>query len=302
MIAARAGKKAGQKIKGTLGDRVYGIVVYALLILFALTIAVPLLYILSVSVSDEFAIMGGRVGIYPVGFSLKSYIQVLRTKSIMNAYGNTIVVAAGGAVFSVIMTSMAAYPLAYGNFPGKKAVAFLIMFTMWFSGGMIPSFIIMSRIGLSNTLWALIFASLMSAYNILILRTFFSSVPMALLESARIDGAHDFTMLFRIILPLSKAGLATIGLWVFISHWNDYMNPLIYIRDVSKYTLQPVLREMVLTSESSSMVELIEGNRTALPEQLKHAAIVCGMLPILIIYPFVQRYFVTGVMLGSVKG
>ena len=285
----------------TTGEKVFDVAVILILCIFSLAIILPFLNLLSISVSDEMAIMGGKISVFPVGFSLKSYAKVFQTSSIMSAYLNTILVAFGGCALSLVMTSMAAYPLAYGDFAGKKLYNAMIMITMWFSGGMVPSFIVMSKLGLTDTLLSLIFASLLSAYNILILRTFFKSISKSLVESARIDGANDLTTLFRIIIPLSKAGLATIGLWVFVAHWNDYMNPLLYLRSVNKYTLQLVLREMVLTSESSSMMELMEGNRTALPEQLKHAAIVVAMVPVLAIYPFAQRYFVKGVMLGSVK-
>ncbi len=283
------------------GERAFDASVVIVLVVFSLLIIVPFMNLLSISVSDEFAIMGGKVTILPIGFSMQSYVKVFQTQTILSAYLNTILVAVFGCTFSLLLTSMAAYPLAYGKFTGKGLYNALIMITLWFSGGMIPSFIVMSKLKLVDSLLALIFASLMSAYNILILRTFFSSISISLVESARLDGANDFKVLFSIIMPLSKAGLATIGLWVFVTHWNDYMNPLLYLRSVNKYTLQLVLREMVLTSESSSLVELIEGNRTALPEQLKHAAIVVAMVPVLAIYPFAQRYFVSGILLGSVK-
>jgi len=285
----------------TRGERIFDAIVLTILVLFSLCIILPFMNLISISVSDEYAIMGGKVKIFPVGISLQSYIRVFQTQTITSAYMNTILVAVLGCAVSLVLTSMAAYPLAYGDFAGKRLYNAVVMITMWFSGGMIPSFIVMSKLGLVDSLLSLVFAALISAYNILILRTFFSSISISLVESARIDGANDFTVLFRIIMPLAKAGLATIGLWVFVAHWNDYMNPLLYLRSIEKYTLQLVLREMVLTSESSSLVELIEGNRTALPEQLKHAAIVVAMLPVLAIYPFAQRYFVSGVLLGSVK-
>lgn len=290
-----------QKIRKSWAERLFDAVVHLVLILFALMIILPFMNLFSISISDELAIMGGKVTILPVGLSWQSYIKVFQTRSIMNAYGNTIVVAIGGCALSLLMTSIAAYPLAYGDFAGKRLYNILIMVTMWFSGGMIPSFVVMSNLGLVDTHLSLILSALISAYNVLILRTFFTSIPKSLVESAHIDGANDYRILMQIIIPLSKAGLATIGLWVFVGHWNDYMTPLLYLRTIDKYTLQLVLREMVLTSESSSLMELMEGNRTALPEQLKHAAIVVAMVPVLAIYPFAQRYFVSGVLLGSVK-
>ena len=288
--------------KKSIGERIFDAVILLILTVFSLCIILPFMNLISISMSDEFAIMGGRVGIFPVGFSFASYKKIFETSSILIAYRNTIVVACVGCVFSLLLTSFAAYPLAFGEFWGKKGFNVLVMLTMWFSGGMIPSFLVMSKLQLVDTLASLILASLITAYNVLILRTFFSSIPKELIESARVDGANDFCILFRIVIPLAKAGLATIALWVFVGHWNDYMNPLLYLRNVNKYTLQLVLREMVLTSESSSLMELMEGNRTALPEQLKHAVIVVAMIPVLAIYPFAQKYFVNGIMLGSVKG
>lgn len=288
--------------KKSIGERIFDAVILLILTVFSLCIILPFMNLISISMSDEFAIMGGRVGIFPVGFSFASYKKIFETSSILIAYRNTIIVACVGCVFSLLLTSFAAYPLAFGEFWGKKGFNVLVMLTMWFSGGMIPSFLVMSKLQLVDTLASLILASLITAYNVLILRTFFSSIPKELIESARVDGANDFCILFRIVIPLAKVGLATIALWVFVGHWNDYMNPLLYLRNVNKYTLQLVLREMVLTSESSSLMELMEGNRTALPEQLKHAVIVVAMIPVLAIYPFAQKYFVNGIMLGSVKG
>lgn len=271
--------------------------------LFSLCIALPFLNLLSVSVSSETAIMAGRVKFWPVGFSFAAYRQAFQTSAILRAYGNTLFIAAVGCAGSLLCTSLAAYPLAYGNFAGKKLYNFLIMFTMWFSGGMIPSFMVMRAVGLIDSLFALVCNTLITAYNVLILTSFFRTISRSLVESAYLDGASDVKVLFRIILPVSKAGLATIGLWVFVGHWNDYMGPLIYIRSIEKYPLQLILRELVLADSSSgSMLELSEGNKGALPEQLKHAVIVVSMLPVVVAYPFVQRYFVKGIMLGSVKG
>lgn len=263
---------------------------------------VSVLNLISISVSDETAIMSGRVGIYPVGFSLSSYERILQTSSILTAYGNTIFVSVVGCALSLLFTSLAAYPLAYGDFAGKKFFNFFIMFTMWFSGGVIPSYLVMRSLSLIDSLFSLILGSLISAYNVLILTSFFRSISRSLIESAYLDGANDFAVLFRIIIPLAKAGLTTVGLWVFVAHWNDYMGPLIYIRSIDKYPLQLVLRELVLSSDSSSsMLELTEGNKGALPEQLKHAVVVFSMIPIAITYPYVQKYFIKGIMLGSVK-
>ncbi|MDD3336071.1 MAG: carbohydrate ABC transporter permease [Eubacteriales bacterium] len=252
------------------------------------------------SVSDELAIVSNRVTIFPVGFSLNSYLNVLKSNSILVAYGNTIFVAGLGTIAALVMTSLAAYPMAFGTFPGKKFFNTVIMLTMWFSAGLIPSYVVISQLKLVNNLFSLILSGLASAYNILILTNYFRSIPHSLIESAYIDGSNDFRTLFTIVVPLSKAGLATIGLWVFVAHWNDYLHPLVYMRDINKYTLQIMLREIVLSSQNTNLVEY-EGGTSALPEQLKNAVVVVALIPVMCVYPFIQKYFVKGVMLGSVK-
>lgn len=286
-----------------ISDILFDAVVIVILVAFTLCIVFPFMNLISISFSEETAIMAGRVKLLPVGFNVSSYKQILQTSSILRAFGNTFAVSVSGVIFSLLFCSVAAYPLAYGDFAGKKIYNFLLMFTMWFSGGMIPSFMVMRSLGLIDNLVVLVLNTLISAYNVLILSSFFRSISPALVESAYLDGANDFSVLFRIILPLAKSGLATVGLWIFVGHWNDYMGPLVYIRSIEKYPLQLVLRELVLSvSSQSSMMELSEGNKGALPEQLKHAVIVFSMLPIAVIYPFVQKHFVKGIMLGSVKG
>lgn len=292
--------KAKKKIQRPLSEKIFDGVNLAILLIFSALIVIPFMNLLSISVSDELAIMSNRVTIFPVGFSLNSYKTVLTDDAIIRAYGNTLFVAVTGTVSALLVTSFAAYPLAYGKFRGKKLYNAFIMLTMWFGAGMIPRFVIMSKLGLINSHLALIMAHLASAYNILILTNYFRSVPASLIESAKIDGANDFYILFRIAMPLAKPGLATIALWVFIAHWNDYMAPLVYIRDMNKYTLQIMLREIVLASTNTQILEF-EGGTAALPEQLKHAVIVVAMIPVMVVYPFIQRYFVKGIMLGSVK-
>ncbi len=293
---------AARRVRKPVSEIVFDVIVITVLTVFTLCILLPFMNLVSISFSNETAIMAGRVKFSPAGFSLASYCKILHTSSILRAYGNTIFVAFMSCALSLLMTSVAAYPLAYGDFGGKKLYNLLIMFTMWFSGGMIPSFMVMRGLGLIDSLFSLILGSAIGAYNVLILTSFFRSISRSLVESAYLDGANDFKVLFRIVMPLSKAGLATIGLWVFVGHWNDYMGPLIYIKSIEKYPLQLILRELVLEASSSgSMLEMSEGNKGALPEQLKHAVIVFSMLPIMAAYPFVQKYFVKGVMLGSVK-
>lgn len=200
------------------------------------------------------------------------------------------------------MTAVAAYPLIFSDFRFRKLYSILIMFTMWFNGGIVPTYIVMSRYKLVDNMWVLILNSLISAYHVLVLKSFYASIPKEMVESAKIDGANDFRILFQIIIPLSKAALATIALWVIVLHWNDYLNPLIYMRSTENYTLQLIMREMVLSSEISSMFDVGNMDRAAISDQFKNAVVVVVMAPMIIIYPFFQKYFVKGVMVGAVKG
>lgn len=298
-VRARTGCCA-KRIQASLSEKVFDGITYTLLALFGICIVIPFMNVLSMSVSDELAIVSNRVTVFPVGFSLSSYQSVFRSNSILIAYGNTILVAVAGTALALLLTSLAAYPQAYGDFPGKRFFNFIIMLTMWFSAGLIPSYVVIRNLGLVNNLLALVLSGAASAYNILILTNYFRSVPRSLIESACMDGSNDFRTLFTIVVPLSKAGLATIGLWVFVAHWNDYLHPLIYLQDIRKYTLQIMLREILLSSQNTNLIEY-EGGTSAIPEQLKNAVVVVSMLPVLCVYPFIQRYFVKGVMLGSVK-
>lgn len=292
--------KKKSRIRKPLPEKFFDAVNITLLALFGLCIVIPFMNVLSMSVSDELAIVSNRVTVFPIGFSFNSYRSVFRSNSILIAYGNTLLVAGIGTVLALLLTALAAYPQAFGDFPGKKFFNLLIMLTMWFNAGLIPSYVVIRNLGLVNDHFALILSGAASAYNILILTNYFRSVPRSLIESAYIDGSGDFRTLFTIVIPLSKAGLATIGLWVFVAHWNDYLHPLIYLQDIKKYTLQIMLREIVLSSQNTNLIEY-EGGTSAIPEQLKNAVVVVAMLPVMCVYPFIQRYFVKGVMLGSVK-
>ena len=205
------------------------------------------------------------------------------------------------------MTCVAAYPLAFGDFYGKKLFNILILFTMWFNGGIIPTFLTIRQLGLHDTLWSLIVNSMLVAYNVVIVRSYFQSIPQSVVESARIDGANDYLILFKLIIPLSKPVLATVALWVIVGHWNDYLNSLLFLSSRQNYTLQLVLKELVLNAEASiHNISMSSDSSTsgaaALGQQMRNGVLVVSMIPMIILYPFVQRYFISGVMLGSVKG
>jgi len=264
----------------------------------------PVLNVLAVSLSADVYVYSGSVTFFPRGLQFDSYKKVLSAASIWRSFLNSIIVAGFSCIFSLIFTSLASYPLAFCEFHGKKIYTFMILLTMWFSGGIIPSFMVMQKLHLVNTLWALIIGPLIVAYHVIILRTFYKSIPVSLVESAYIDGANEFSILLKIIAPLSKAALATIALWIIVARWNDFMGPIIYLRDNHKYTLQVVLRDIVLTASYGAYGVSGTGSaemESLLPEQIRNATIMFALAPMLLIYPFLQKYFVKGVMLGSIK-
>lgn len=285
----------------TRGETVFQVLLILFFFLACIAFIYPVLNILAISLSGSHPIMRGEVSFFPKEFTTIGYEGVLENKNIYRAYGNTLLVASAGCVLSLIMTGIAAYPMAFGRFYGKKFYTIFIVLTMWFQGGLIPNFLVMKSLGLLDSLWALILNSLCLAYNVIILRSFFSSIPESIIESARIDGANDFIILYKLVIPMSKAALATIALWVVVAHWNDFFAPLMYLRSMEKYTLQVVLRDIVISVNMINYELGAEGG-AAVPQQIQNAVIFVSMVPMLILYPFLQKYFVKGVMLGSVKG
>lgn len=293
-------------IRYTRGEIVFNLINYIIMALLLAFFLYPLLNMVSISMSDDIAVLRSEVTFYPKGFSTIAYDMIFNNFVLWRSFINSIFVAFAGCFLSLIMVCMAAYPLAFGHFYGKKFFNLVILFTMWFSGGMIPTFLAVRNLGLNNSLWALIVNGLLSAYHVVIAKSYFQSIPVSLVESARIDGANDFTILFRIIAPAAKPVLATIALWIIVGHWNDYLYPLIFLSDRNKYTLQLVLKEIVLSSQSSlfglsAALSTTDNGVAALGQQVRNAVLVVAMIPMIIIYPFVQRYFVSGIMLGAVK-
>lgn len=264
----------------------------------------PLLYVVFASLSDSNALIrhGGELLFKPLGFNLEAYKTTFRDPLILSGYANTIFIVVVGTVLNLVFSSMLAYVLTQTQLKLHKAITFFCMFTMYFSGGLVPFYLLVENLGLLNSIWSLILPSLISVYNVIILRTGFMSVPKSLTESAMIDGATPMTILVKIILPLSKASLAVIGLYYAVSHWNSWFNAAIFIRsDATKWPLQLVLRQILIMNDvNTSGVQMDQANNVA--ESIKYASIVVATLPILAIYPFIQKYFVRGVMIGAVKG
>ena len=262
---------------------------------------IPVLNVVAMSLSSTNAILRNDVALLPVDFTTIGYEQVFQNNKMITGFRNSIFVILFNLPLSLLMTSLDAYPLAFGNFKGKKVYSFMILFTMWFGAGLIPNFMVIRSLNLLNSLWSLIIPSALGAYNVIILRNYFESTPLSIIESAKIDGAHDFQVLFRIVIPTATPVLATLSLWIIVARWNEFFNPLMYITTSSKYTLQVILRDIVLASEMNEFNLTAAEGTLSIPEQLRNAAIVVSMVPMLIIYPFLQRYFVSGIMLGSVK-
>lgn len=271
-----------------------------LMILIGIVTLYPVLYIISISFSDSYYIVTNKISFYPKGFNIEAYKFILKDGRVPQALGNSILYTIVGVSTNLLLTAVSAYPLSRKNFFGKKYFMIAIVITMFFNGGMIPNYIIVQRLNLIDTMWALVIPNAIWTFQLLILKSFYQSLSESLLEAAVIDGASEYRILFRIVMPLSKAALASITLFYFMGHWNSFFLPLIYLNDPKKYPLQLVLRSMIIVDSAKDMTSM-DQSRMA-PEAMKDATIFLSMIPVLMLYPFLQKYFVKGVTLGSVKG
>ena len=288
------------------GDKLYYTVTHCILLFLALLVLYPLIYIASSSFSSPDAVAAGRVILWPVDFSLRGYTEVLKHPSVFIGYRNTIFYTVVGTLINITMTMCAAYGLSRKNLQGVKIFTFLFTFTMMFSGGLMPTYLLMRDLRFINTLWVMIIPGAISVYNLIVARTFIiNSIPEELFEAASIDGCSDTYYFFRILLPLSKAIIAVLALFYGVAHWNAYFNAMIYLRNKNLFPLQLFLREILILNQiDHSMVldpELAEAIR-GMADLLKYSLIVVATLPIMCVYPFIQKYFVKGVMIGSLKG
>ena len=259
----------------------------------------PLLHVLAVSLSSSSYVMAGKVSIFPKGITTKMYQLILEDGKFLRAYVNSVVYTELGTAIALITTAMGAYALSRRQLVGQKLYTALITFTMFFSGGLIPTFLTLKSYHMLDTIWAIVLPSAVSTWNLIIMRSFFVSYPKEIIESGMIDGLNDASVFFRLILPTSKAILATIGLYYAVGYWNSYLPALIYLNDSTKYPVQLLLRQM-LVSAATQMNEL--SDTVIVEESLKYASIVVTALPIICVYPFIQKYFVKGTMVGSIKG
>jgi len=296
-----------KKIKLPREDKIMYTVVYIVMALFMIVVLYPLIFVLSSSFSSGAAVSAGRVVLWPVDFSTVGYQIVFAYKAVFVGYANTFYYTIVGTVFNIFMTTLAAYPLSRKNYQGRGLCMTLFTITMFLNGGMIPRYLQMVNLGLINTRASLIVPGALTVHNMIIMRTFFrNSIPGDLLEAAVLDGCSDIRYLLQIVLPLSKAVISVLILYYAVGHWNAYFNAMLYLRDENKFPLQIILRTILIASTNTDLTQ-ISGSEAqsavqSASETMRYALIVVSTVPILTIYPFIQKHFAKGVMIGSLKG
>jgi putative aldouronate transport system permease protein len=291
-------------IRRTNSEHVFEMFNYVFFFVLAMLMLYPFWHVVMMSFSSVEETSKGGIFLWPRGFNLDTYEAVFKNPQIWTGYGTTLIVSIVGTVLGTLFTATTAYALSKKRLPFGSTLMLLILFTMLFNGGMIPNYLLIKNMGLVDNRLALILPGLISAYNVIIMKSFFLSIPESLEESARIDGANDVSIFAQIILPLSKATLATIALFMAVGYWNDYFSSVLYINSGSKWALQAVLRFM-LTQTQQALTQAgvtVVGVTNTTAGSIKAASVVVATVPILIVYPFVQKYFVKGVMIGGVKG
>ena len=288
------------------GDKIFNVINGLLIAVVLIMIIYPLWFVIIASVSDPAKVLGGQVILMPRKFTLEGYRMVFRDPMIMTGYRNTLFYTVTGTAINLVMTILAAYPLSRKDWVGRGFFMGVLMFTMFFSGGIIPTYLMMNSLGMINTVWAMILPGAVSVYNTIIMRTFFiNSIPSELQEAAQVDGCSNTRLLLQIVLPLSKQILAVMVLFYGVAHWNAFFNALIYLTESKRYPLQLVLRSILIQNTASQdMLGDLDtmGSRVMMAETIKYALIIVSTLPMMVLYPFLQRFFEKGVMVGAVKG
>lgn len=305
---AGLGRKERKRVPGRAkGDALFHGVSFVLLTAVLLAVAYPLYFVIIASFSDPVLVGTGKVWLFPRGFTIEGYKRVLGDPQIIRGYLNSLLYTTVGTSINLFVTLPAAYALSRKGLKGKNLIMFFFMLTMFISGGLIPTFLVVSNLGLLNSVWALVLPAALSVYNMVIARTFFqNSIPDELWEVANMDGCSNARFFVSIVLPLSKAIIAILVLYYGVSHWNSYYNAMVYITDRNKFPLQLMLRGILTKNQvSGNMIQAdvdLMAQRQYLAEMIKYALIIVSSLPVLVLYPFLQKYFVKGVMIGSVKG
>ena len=302
-------KSHNTTVKTSYADKIFDIINVIVMIILLVIFVWPLWFIVIASVSNPNEVWNGNVLLWPKGFTMAAYEAVIEYKSIWIGYRNTIFYTVVGTMINLVMTVCAAYPLSRKDFMPRNFFMFMFMLTMYFGGGLIPTYLIVNKLGMINTVWAMMIPGACSIYNVIITRTYFiNSIPGSLKDAAELDGANSFQDLVKVVLPLSKPIIAVIALYYAVGHWNDYFTALIYINKTGLMPLQSFLRDLLMSNKltmGNSMGGLDAATAEAkmqLSQTLKYSAIIVSTVPVLCIYPFIQKYFVKGVMIGSVKG
>lgn len=281
-------------------DRIVNTIVIFILGLTSLAAILPLMYVLSVSITPFSEVLkhGGFI-LLPKAITFHAYHELFTTTNIPRAFWITIFITVVGTVVNLVLTSLMAYPLSRRNLPGRGFFLFMIVFTMLFSGGLIPTYLIVKNLGLLNSVWSMILPNAVWSFNVLIMKSFFENIPEELFESARMDGAKEFRILWQIVLPLAVPSMLTVGLFYMVGHWNEFFQAIMYVTDRNLYPLQVVIREVLMMTQ----LPLLENAENVLPtETMQMAAVITASLPIILVYPFIQKHFTKGMLLGAVKG
>lgn len=290
----------------SVNEKTFDWFVHAVLALLCVIVLYPLVFVLIASFSSPDSVMRGEVWLWPKNLTVIGYRKIFQNNEILTGYMNTILYTVVGTAINLVLSTAAAYPLSRRDFLGRNAITAMMVFTMFFSGGMVPTYLLVKSLGMLNSMWALIIPGAVSVYNIIIMRTFFQSgIPYEMQEAASIDGCSNLTILMRIVLPLSMPIIAVMILFYSVGHWNAYFSALIYLTDRDQYPLQLFLREILIQGQMQEMLGIgddTQANIVMEGEAIKYAVVIVANLPVLMLYPFLQKYFVKGVMIGAIKG
>lgn len=290
------------KTKRSTPEKVFTVFNYTIVTLFSLLTLYPFIYVLSASISSPDAVSSGKVMLWPVRFTFDNYIMLFKTNTLLHSFFNSVIYVVGGTLYAMTLNVLAAYPLSKKRLMGRSFFSLVLAFTMWFGGGMIPFYLLVKNMGMMNSRLGMIIPFGCAVYHIILVRTFFQSIPDSYEESAKIDGAGDFTVLFRIYMPLSVAVIATVSLYIIVDKWNAYFWGMVLLRDDNKIPLAVLLRNMVVKLAVNTSGDANAGITNLSYETMVYGTMMVAMVPMLILYPFVQKYFVKGIMIGGLKG
>lgn len=282
------------------GEKVFGWLNYICLSLLGLSMLLPFIHLLAKALSDESYVLAHEITFWPRDMHLDSFTYVLNNQQFIRTFGNSVFITLVGTFLSLLITLLAAYPLSKQGFPGRRFILFLYVLTMFFSGGIIPTYLVVKEIGMTNTIWSMIIPTLVAPFNLILMRSFFMGIPDALDESAKIDGASNTRILFSIYVPLSMSSIATISMFYAVGYWNNFFSAMLYITDRNLLPLQVYLMSIIQDENNISMSN-VEALMNSAPESIRAATIIAAVVPILLIYPFLQKYFVKGALVGAVK-